>query len=441
MSREAAGSARKLTDATPGLLQDERFRHFAVAKTLQLIAQNALVYGLFIGFIAHQNTYLAGSAFVLASVLPSVFLSLPGGIVADRLPNKLVMVTVMIFRILIVSRFFGSSLSLEAVVVLTFLVFTVYQFYAPAENEAVVMVTRPENTTAALAWLQALSLLAQVLGAGVLAPVAIDLLGNDGLFFFVALLFVASGVLFWMIPRLTPEKAVESLRLGWWSSLPEGYRAIRGDRVVAQVTVLRVLTDTAMLMILVAAPKFIEDALNSSPDKAIYIASPGALGLALGLAVAPPLSRIISIRVLTPIGYALFVAVIACLPFVGQVSGPVLGFFTWWDRIRSTAGLSPEIATTLVLLPFAGFGASVVEVASRAAVYKHIPAGLIGQVLATQSAAGSLVAVVPTFLAGALLDLLPVEVFLTALAAIAIGTGVFAFTAAAQLPQRQQPPG
>lgn len=435
------GTDNEAPAARRSLLQNDRFRRFAIAKTLQLSGQNALVYGLFIAYVTKQDSYIAGSAFVLASVLPSVLLSLPGGIVADRLPNKLVIIGVMVVRIAIVARFFGSGLSLESVIALTFLIFTAYQFFTPAENEAVVTLTRPEDNPGALAWLQALSLLAQVAGAGIIAPLAIDLLGTDGLFAIVTLLFVISGVLYWLSPRLTPQRAVDAYRLSWWSSLPAGYRAIRSDRLVMQVTVLRVLNDTAMLMVLVAAPKFITDALDSSPENAIYIASPAAIGLALGLMVAAPLSRIVSARILTPLGYGFFVAVLCCLPFIEQISGPMLDALSWWDQVRSTAGLSPEIATTLLLLPFAGFGISVVQVSSRAAVYARISPGLLGQVLATQSALGSLAAVVPTFLAGALLDVLPVEVFLTALAAAAIAAAVFGYAGAGQLPQREQPPG
>jgi hypothetical protein len=81
-----------------------------------------------------------------------------------------------------------------------------------------------------------------------------------------------------------------------------------------------------------------------------------------------------------------------------------------------------------------------VQVASRAAVYQKVKPGLIGQVLATQSGLGSLSAVIPTFLAGALLDVLPVTVFLTGLAAVAIGAAILGYAAAGSLPATKQPP-
>ena len=64
---------------TPPLLANPRFVRFALAKFLQLAAQNSLIYGLFILVISKQESSLATSAFVLTSVLPSIVLSLPGG--------------------------------------------------------------------------------------------------------------------------------------------------------------------------------------------------------------------------------------------------------------------------------------------------------------------------------------------------------------------------
>ena len=59
-------------------------------------------------------------------------------------------------------------------------------------------------------------------------------------------------------------------------------------------------------------------------------------------------------------------------------------------------------------------------------VYKRVPPHLIAQVFATQSAVSSIATLLPTFLAGALLDLLPVE---TVLVAFAAGLAVLALAA------------
>ena len=277
MAEEMAGDDSSVAEEhLAPLLSEPRFRRFALAKSLQMTAQNALIYGLFISFITEQSSYVAGSAFVLASVLPSVFLSVPGGLFSDRMPKKPVLLVVLTIRVLLTWQFIDADLSLERVIALTFLVWTVYQFFTPAENAAVVAVAHPNKIAAALAILEALSLGSQIVGAGIVAPLAIDLAGRDGLFVIVIALLISSGVFYATVTNLTPlTSEQQTQRLGWWSAIPTGYRVLRGDCVLLQVTILRVLTDTSMLMVLVAAPKFIEDALHSSPDKACLHWEPG----------------------------------------------------------------------------------------------------------------------------------------------------------------------
>ncbi len=415
------------------LLADRRFVRFATAKFLQLVAQNALIYGLFITVIADQKSYLATSAFVLASVLPSVLLSLPGGLVADALPKKTVLLATMVWRIAIVWLFIDFSLGVGAVLILTFVAWTAYQFFTPAENAALPAVAPPHQIASATSMLQALSLAAQLLGAGAVAPIAVKFLGRDGLFYLVGGLLVTSTVFYAIIPRLSPAGRPQRRQTGWWSSLPQGYRAIRGDDDLVRITILRILLDTGTMMVVVAAPKFIEDSLNAGSEYAVYIASPAALGIGIGLLLAPPLLAFISGRTLAVVGYCMFTLVLIALPFIDPISLFVTNHVGFLDSLRSFTGLSRQVIMTVVILPWAGLGISLVQVSARAEVYKRVRPALIAQVFATQSALGSIAALLPTFLAGAILDVLPVEAFLGAVAAALVALAIAGSISAPEL--------
>src|SRR4029079_2123987 len=79
-----------VTADTP-LLRDPRFVRFGAANLLRLVAQNALIYGLFILIVGDANAGLAASAFVLTSTVPSILFGFLGGVTADALPRKLTM--------------------------------------------------------------------------------------------------------------------------------------------------------------------------------------------------------------------------------------------------------------------------------------------------------------------------------------------------------------
>jgi hypothetical protein len=426
-----------------GLFANDRFVRYSYAKFLSLLGQNALIYGLFIAVISEQESSVATSAFVLASVVPSIVLSLPGGLVADLLPKKIVLLIALVLRMLVVYWFIDFSLGVEAVIGLTFLVWTAYQFFSPAESAAVLAIVPRERLAHGSSFLQALSLAAQLLGAGMVAPLAVRFLNNDGLYVLVLICLGISTLIFASIPDLTHQEGrQEGERLSWWRSMPVGFHTIRADARLLSITLMRVLLDTGMLMFIVVAPVFIEDTLNSGASNAIYIAIPGALGLAVGLLTAPMLLTFVNARSLALTGFVCFTSVLLALPFVDTYAPEVAGSFGPIDDFTNWLKLSDAIVATVFLLPIAGLGSSFVQVAARTEVYRRVPTNLVAQVFATQSAMGSIGALIPTFLAGVMLDLLPVRAVLILIGAGLTSIAVFAWQrgmAATRAPRQAEP--
>jgi hypothetical protein len=230
-------------------------------------------------------------------------------------------------------------------------------------------------------------------------------LGADGLFAIVLALLVASGWLFASIPNLTARTDSRPARVSWLRSLPQGLQILRSDPVLLRVTAFRVVLDTALVIIIVAAPSFINDILRTAPENAVYIFAPGAVGLAVGLVLAPILLKLSPPRPVVMLGYALVVGVILTLPFVREVARELdQRTFVPLQQTEELLRVRREIAATVLLLPFAGLGISLVRVAARTAVYQHAPANAVAQVFATQSGIGSLVSLAPTLAAGLLVD-------------------------------------
>ncbi len=246
-----------------------------------------------------------------------------------------------------------------------------------------------------------------------------------------------STLIFASIPDLSLRDGERRDASGW----PGGSRClpaihtIAADPRLTSITLMRVLLDTGMLMFVVVAPVFIEDTLHTGAQNAIYIAIPGALGLALGLVTAPMLLTFVNARSLSLAGFVCFTSVLLALPFVDGFAPQISGAFGPIDDFTNWLNLSDAIVATIFLLPIAGLGSSFVQVAARTEVYHRVPSNLVAQVFATQSAAGSIGALVPTFLAGIMLDILPVRavliligVSLTAIALIAWQRGGMAAT-------------
>jgi len=417
-----------------------RFVRYSYAKFLSLLGQNALIYGLFIAVISEQKSSVATSAFVLASVVPSIVLSLPGGLVADILPKKVVLLVALALRMLVVYWFISFNPGVGVVIGLTFLVWTAYQFFSPAESAALLAIVSRERLAHAASFLQGLSLAAQLLGAGVVAPLAVKLLQEDGLYVIVLVCLVVSTLIYASIPDLSHRDAqVEKRTLPWWKSMPVGYRTIRADPRLTSITLIRVLLDTGMLMFVVVAPVFIEDTLKTGARNAIYIAIPGALGLALGLLTAPMLLTFVNARSLALVGFVCFTSVLLALPFVDGFAPEIAGAFGPIEDLTNWLKLSDAIVATIFLLPIAGLGSSFVQVAARTEVYRRVPSNLVAQVFATQSAVGSIGALIPTFLAGLMLGALPVRAVLILIGVSLTAIAVTAWQRGGMAARRAQP--
>lgn len=390
-----------------------RFVRFAMGKFLQLLAQNALVYGLFILLVQEGRSSLATSAFVLASVIPSIVLSLPGGVAADVLPAKLTILVTLALRAVIVGVFLLDQPTMITILFFSALLWSAYQFYTPGENVALPAVVPPGQIASASAILHGTSLLAQILGAGILAPIALKVFDTDGLLATVLAFQCTSLVFFAAVPNLTPltrRKRAAGSRS--FRALFRGLSTIRSDSLLARVTLIRVVVDTTTMMLVVSMPVIVLDILHTPAENTVYVVAPGALGIAAGLVVSPWLARI-WVRGVLWASFVLVILVVLGLAFLpGLATVLDENTFVPLAWFRSTFGVSREIATMALLLPIGGFALTCIQITARTIVYGVAPPETIAQVFATQSAIGSVVALLPTILAGVLLDLFSVRLVL-----------------------------
>lgn len=429
MSREGAVADAGLSAP---LLRDQRFLLYAAAKLLQQSAQNALLYGLFIIVIREQDSAIATSAFVIAMTAPSVLLSIPGAVIAEAIPRKMALLLALAVRAGIAWAFIGADPSIALAIGLALAVSTAQQVFGPAESSALRAIVPDEKLGQGAALTNATSLLSQVLGAGLLAPLTIKAGSDDALFILVFALLLASSVVYLKIPRLTPLRTTESEHRGLLASLPVGWRTIRSSASTTQVTMLAVTLDAALVAMIVVVPLFVTDVLSTAPENAVYVFAPAALGLALGLFIAPGLLALLPARPVVLLGFVLVIGVMFTLPFVHELARELdertflpLSWSQDWLNVRR------DIAATALVLPLAGLGVALVEVGSRTALYRAAPAHAVGQVLSTKATLSAMASILPTLTVGLLLDIVSAETVLFVVAAAATVLAVFTWFRAA----------
>lgn len=416
------------------LLRDPRFMRFALANLLRNLGMNALVYGLFILIVGDENAGIATAAFVLTSTVPSILFGFLGGVTADAFPRKATMLVSLAVQAAVIAYLLRVDPSIPMIIILTAVIWTAGQFYSPAESAALGAVAYPERAARASALSNAVSLAAQVAGAGLIAPLALKAFGARGLFAISLVLVVAAAGFFGATAHLTPPRVRRGKRrLPGWRALTEGWRTIREHDELSRAISFFVLLDCAFVVAIVAAPSFITDVLGTSADNAVYIFAPGALGIVVGLIVTPLLLRALPARLLVTVGFALFVGVMLTLPFVVEIAAQLDQRFLPLRDAQRWLRVPREIAATALLLPFAGLGVTFVRVSAKTAILRHAPTDRMAQVFATETTLDSAATLLPTVAAGALLAVIDVRAVLiiagsiTAIAAILTVAGPLRF--------------
>ena len=401
---------------------------------LQLAAQNALIYGLFIVIVGNNASPLATSAFVLTSTVPSIVFGLLGGVAADAAPRKTTLLVSLLLTGGLVAWLLWSHPSVYMVVGAVFLLWTIDQFYSPAECAALAAVVDERHVGRASATTNGLALVAQVLGAGLIAPVALRFFGAEGLLSIVLALLAGALLLLATIPRLTMRSAPHASSSKELPSLRRGWRTIRSSAPLLRSMMLFILLDCALVVVIVAAPSFINDVLDVSTENAVYIFAPAALGVFVGLVIAPLCVRVLPSSMVALLGFAMFLGVVGALPFISEIARQlddrsIVPLYLADDWLH----VSREIAATALLLPMAGIGATLVRVASKTVIYEHTAHDVMAQVFATRATVDSLVTLLPTVAAGLVLQVVDVRIVLGATSAV---TGVLAV---ALMSGRQEP--
>jgi MFS family permease len=252
-----------------------------VGTWMQNVAQSWLVYQL-----TSSPLYLGVVGFT--SAIPVLSLSLWGGVVADRVPKRrLLLVTqsaAMVLAFLLAADVFLGRVQAWHVVVFAFLSGAVNAFDAPTRQAFVVEMVGKEDLPNAIALGSVMFQTARIIGPTI-AGIALALVGPAWCFFLNGWSFLAVLVGLWLMD-VRPAAGARSAKSPL-AQIREGLRYIRGNRTV--LTLLGVVAVSNLFASGYSAllPAFARDVLHGGPAVLGWLSAAvgaGALTGALGVA-------------------------------------------------------------------------------------------------------------------------------------------------------------
>ncbi len=427
----------------PRLLTLEGFRLYWVSRLLIQTGQGAFIYALLIIVVDRTDASFYNSLFVLCAIIPSLAFGLPAGVVVDAVPKRPLMIILNLLRFVFAISLIQNEPSLAGIFAATLGMWTIHQFYSPAEPSVMAMLVPRDRYTSAQALSNLALTLAQLLGLVMLAPLLLKTLGAPSLFAVCAMLFMSGTLLLFLLPPPAERRVREAKPRASSATvkrmLLNGWHASRNDPVMYEVMINDILVGIGASALLVIMPLYLRGVLDTGAENTVFVFAPAALGLVLGLRLAPLIDILIGARRAATLCLILFAVCVGSLGFVEslrELLNNTLQIPT--DRIAELVRVPPLILLVMLLSVPAGFASSVVSVSARAVLLGRTAPALRGQVIATQSLLQNLGALIPTLLAGVAADVFGVERIAIAIALLMTFGAIAALTVYRPIPAASQ---
>lgn len=404
-----------------GLVRNRAFAKLWGSQILSQVAGNLLNFALIIRvFDLAQGTRFANvsvAVLVLSFGLPSLFFAAAAGIYVDHWNRKKVLVIANAVRAVLVLGYLFMEHNLVAVLLLTFLISTATQFFAPAESAAIPTLVGEGNLLKANSLFIFTMYASFIFGYSGSAPV-IAWFGPSGPYLVTAVMFAVAT---WLVSSLPPNTAKNAGRVKFAtvarSTVREvfsNWQLIKDDYRLLRPIIILTITQTCVGILVALAPALAQSLLHVPIQGASHLLIlPVGIGMVLGVVCLNRLVKRFGKVKVTNIGMV-----------VGGTALVAIASSSFLYAGSGAKAVSFSDAPILAVMVFAlGFATSAVSAAAQTSLQENTTDETRGSIFGALNMMINLAATLPIMFAGLLADTLGVT---TVLALIGIGVFVYA---------------
>jgi MFS family permease len=420
----------------PEIARDIRFEHLLASRFLSDAGQQGILFGALVSIARGGGSALEVALVGVSALLPPALLGLYGGAVADAIPKRFALAGVYALQA-VLCFVFPAVLGTEllAVMFLLFAVNTLGQVSGPSESSVLPIVANDAQLASAAAMINLASAAGTAFGTAVLAPIVVRIFGVDVVFYLAGVMLLLAASRVFDLPVDEEGRVVKLPPLGL--RFRPAVNWLLEHPAVGTMILFSTLAGTVNIVLQTLAPRYVEEVLHTDAANAAYVFAPSAVGIVLGLVVAPTLMRLLGERLSAIIGLLVASASLFLLGLIGDVASVIDPFNP--IRVTEPLGIINERVRTagLLALPLA-LGVSVTITSVQTYINRRVPLAYQGRTFAMQSALRNGAAVVPLLTFGALAAAFGAEkvLLVSPLVLLALGYGLvyysFRYTGQAQ---------
>ncbi len=393
------------------LLKNRNFLLLWLAQLISMTIFNASNYALLVLIEeVTGSTTLIGVA-IIAFSLPAVLFGAPAGVFVDRMNKRVVLWGSNCLRAIATFGFVISLLlnrhQLIPIYLITFLISTIGQFFAPAEGSTIPLLVSEEELMPALSLFNITFMFSQALGFILFAPLVLSLLPTftiahriaihpvEVLYAIVGLLYIVCAILVTRIPAtyfLPPkrtgvmERSLQSafqfpapalgILSNIWSEMHQGWNFVRRNNRLFLAVIQLSFAGVLLLVISELATPLVTVLLLLPASRMAFIFAPAGIGLVTGSILMPRISRRLGKSRAILIGSIALAIAVLLLP-LSTILARVLQPHGW--------NTNPLLLFAIALFMFvAGIAIDLINIPAQTAMQEQSPDWIKGRVLALQ---------------------------------------------------------
>mgnify|MGYP004473458235 CR=1 FL=1 len=354
--------------------------------------------------LAENSMY---STLMVAFTVPAILFGSAGGVFVDRFPKKLIMVGSDVVRGLLTLCIPFLPREFLILLLLTFAISTVTQFFAPAEQAAIPLLVRKENLMAANALFSSTMMGALIVGFAVGEPIlswAKNSVGAEyGQELVVAALYLVSAGIMQPI-SFRDKKSHDNSQpvIHPWVDFKEGLRYLKKNHLVLNAMLQLTTLYCVFAALTVLAIRLAEEFGLKEKQFGFFLAAAG-VGMVLGAAILGHWGEKLHQKPLPLIGFLLMAL--------------VLGVFSF----------THNLLVAFALCALLGIGAAFIGVPMQTLIQQQTPPTMHGKVFGFQNHAVNIALSAPLAITGPVTDALGLRIVLVGMSIVVVFVGVWAW--------------
>lgn len=381
------------------VLSNARFMLLWLAQVTSQTADRVFVYLLMIVAYSLTKSNLGVSVPLLAFGIPSVLFSSFAGVYVDKLDRKGILIVTNIVRGLLILLIIPlASKSMFLIFLISILIYTAAQFFAPAETSVIPELVDRKHLIVANSLFMITWMASSVVGFGLGAPL-VNFFGNNTTFVISASLYFLSAAAVLLIPfklreRLTKKEThvIDDLKVG--------FEFIKRNQII-QFSLLKLFVAAAAIAALsLLAIGYAKDVLGIGEKNFGYLILVVGGGMFVGMGFLERLSHFIKKGTLVIVSFICSGAVLIAMAYVH------------------------ELYAALVLIFLLGIGNVFITSSIQTIMQHRIPRQIRGRVFGVQNMVINSAFTFPVVLFGLFADVWGVPFSLAILGWVVLGMGL-----------------